>query len=100
MSEYEVNCISKLGRDNTHERITHIGNTRFRWRLSTQSAIERIDAGSDIFYTADKSTGKRIYIEVVREEGKAPYLRTQVNGEWTDNLLAQAECDPDCRIFW
>ncbi len=46
----------------------------------------------------DKVTGKKCYVGVVRETGKAPFLRTHADGKWNDNLLAQAECDSSCRI--
>lgn len=47
----------------------------------------------------DRATGKKVYIGVVREQGKLPYLRTHADGKWIDNLLAQAECGSDCRII-
>lgn len=98
MNEYEVNCVNKPNRNGAHEHITHIGNTATKWRLTRESAISRIEAKSDAFYTVDKVTGKRAYIGVVRESGKAPYLRTHADGKWNDNLLAQNECGSDCKI--
>lgn len=99
MKELEVNCINKPNRQSAHEHITHIGNTINNWRLTRESAIQRIDKGEEKFYTVDKTTGKRAYIGVVRDPGKQPYLRTHADGKWNDNLLAQQECGANCKIF-
>lgn len=99
MSEFEVNCINKQNRTSQHEHITHIGNTNGQWRLTRESAISRIDGKTDTFYTIDRTTGKRAYVGVIRETGKAPYLRTHADGKWNDNLLAQAEYGADCKII-
>ncbi len=98
MKEYEISCINKPNRTATDEYITHIGNVAGQWRLTRESAIQRIDGGGEQFYTLDRSTGRRVYIGVVRESGKAPYLKTYADGKWNNNLLAQAECGPDCNI--
>ncbi|MGB9985207.1 MULTISPECIES: DUF3892 domain-containing protein [unclassified Herbaspirillum] len=74
----------------------HTGN---KWRHTREAAITRIESKTEAFYTVDKATGKRIYIGVVREAGKAPYLRTHADGKWNDNLLAQGECGADCRLI-
>lgn len=96
MNDFEVNCISKPDGDSRHERITHVGNTKSGWRFMTQEVIFLIEARTSSFYTMDKTTGKRADIRVVREEGKAPYLRTFADGTWNDNLLTQPECGPEC----
>jgi len=31
--------------------------------------------------------------------GKTPYLRTQADGKWNDNLLAQDECNGQCKLI-
>jgi hypothetical protein len=99
MSEYKVNCVTKPDRFSKHEHITHIGNTTDQWKITRESAISRIDSKQDEFYTVDSSTGKRAYVGVVREPGKAPYLRTHADGKWNDNLLAQAECNGSCKVI-
>jgi hypothetical protein len=99
MKEYEVNCVSKPNRSSPHEHITHIGYTGNKWRLTREAAITRIDSGAEAFYTVDKATGKRAYIGVVRQAGKAPYLRTHADGKWNDNLLAQPDCGAHCRLI-
>jgi len=86
-----------------HEHITHIGNITnspaTRWRLTREEAIRRIDAKTEAFYTVDRATGKKMYIGVVRETGKNPFLRTHADGKWNDNLLAQVECDGTCKLL-
>lgn len=103
MSDYLVTCINKRDRMSSHEHITHIGNLTNsavdRWRLTREEAIRRIDAKTAGFHTNDRSTGRAMYVGVVREEGKNPYLRTHADGKWNDNLLAQPECDGTCPII-
>jgi hypothetical protein len=96
-SEYEVNCINKPDRDSPHEAITHIGYAG-NWKMTRESAIERIENKKEAYYTLDKATGKRVYIGVVREAGKRPYLRTYADGKWNNNLLAQQECGANCKL--
>jgi Protein of unknown function (DUF3892) len=99
MKEHKVNCITKPDRFNTHEHIAYIGNVDDKWKLTRESAIQRIDSKEEAFYTIDRATGRRADIGVVREAGKAPFLRTYADGKWNDNLLAQAECTADCRLI-
>ena len=99
MKEYEVNCITKPDSNSPHEHITHIGHVGNNWRITRESAIARIEGKTEAFYTLDGATGKRVYIGVFRQQGKAPYLRTHADGKWNNNLLAQAECGSDCRII-
>jgi len=100
MREYEVNCVIGFGRGESHESITHVGNNREKWRLTIRSAIERIEAGGDAFYTLGPDTGVKAYLGIVREAGRPPYLRAHVDGGWTDHLLALDWCNRDCRAFW
>lgn len=99
MKEFEITCINKPDRYSQHEHITHIGNSAANWKLTRESAIERIDSKQEAFYTIDKSTGRKVYVGVVRNDGnKSPYLRTYADGKWKDNLLAQEECGANCKI--
>lgn len=59
--------------------------------MTRDMAIAHIDAKVNSFFTVDRVSGKRAYIGVGRETGKAPYLRTYADGVWNDNLLALAE---------
>lgn len=100
MKEYEVNAITKPNRQSEHEHITHIGNNDGAgWRMTREDAIRRIDSGQEAFYTVDQTTGKKVYIGVVRGDGnKAPYLRTHADGKWKDNLLALPECNSASKL--
>jgi hypothetical protein len=98
MPEYEVTCINKPHHLSPHEHITHIGNLQGKWRLTREAAIIRIESNTSQFYTIERQTGKKCYVGLVKEAGKHPYLRTQADGKWNDNLLAQPECDESCRI--
>jgi hypothetical protein len=96
MNEFQVTCINKSHPQGGHEHITHIGNIAAGWRLTREAAIVRIENKTEAFYTEDPYTKKRAYIGVVRESGKAPYLRTYADGQWNNNLLAQPECSGAC----
>jgi hypothetical protein len=100
MKEFEVTCVNKPDRSSAHEHITHIGNTAGQWRITRELAIKKIDSKVEAFYTIDRSTGKKIYVCVVRGDGnKAPYLRTRADGKWKDNLLALDECTSTCKVI-
>jgi uncharacterized protein DUF3892 len=100
VEEFEVTCINKPDRSNAHEHITHIGSVAGQWRITRELAARKIDAKEEAFYTIDRSTGKKVYVYVVRGDGnKAPYLRTYADGKWQDNLLALAECIGSCKII-
>lgn len=99
MKEFLVTCINKPNRESAHEHITHIGNIASGWKITRESAIERIESKNESFYTVDPATGNRAYIGVVREAGKAPYLRTHADGKWNNNLLSLAECGSGCSVI-
>jgi len=103
MKEFQVRCVNKPNRMSSHEHITHIGNITNdpanRWRLAREEAIRRIEAKEEAFYTVDRATGNKMYIDVVRETGRNPFLRSHADGKWNDNLLAQTECDGTCKLL-
>jgi Protein of unknown function (DUF3892) len=73
MKEFEVTCVTKPDRYSAHEHITHIGNIAGQWRITRELAIRKIDSKEEAFYTIDRSTGKKVYVYVVRGDGgKAP----------------------------
>lgn len=87
MADVQVTCINKLPRDNTHEGITHLGGSGWRW--TRQQVIDSIEAKTNTFYTF--VAGNRGNIGVVNgPNGK--YLRTYADGKWNDNLLSLPEC--------
>lgn len=99
MKEYQVTCINKPNHLSSHEHITHIGNVANQWRIPRENAIARIDGGQEAFYTVDRYTGTKVYVGVVRDTGKLPYLRTHADGKWNDNLLALDECTGSCKLI-
>jgi hypothetical protein len=98
MSERHITCINKPHHHNSHEHITHIGNSQEQWRIEREEAIHLIESKQQRFYTIDKTTQRKCHIEVVREKGKAPYLRSHADGKPNDNLLEQSECGSSCKI--
>lgn len=92
MAEVQVTCITKPHPQSPHEHITHLGNSTGGWVWTREKVIESIDAKSNIFYVLDPQNSKRANIGVVREAGKAPYLRTYADGQWNNNLLSLNQC--------
>lgn len=88
MADVQITCIRKPDRENTHESITHVGNSQGVWAKG--NVINWIDSKEHTFYTL--AGGVRANIGVYRETGKAPYLRTHADGKWNNNLLALPEC--------
>lgn len=87
MADAQVTCINKQPRDSTHEGITHLGGSGWRW--TRQQVIDSIEAKTNTFYTY--VAGNRGSIGVVNgPNGK--YLRTYADGKWNDNLLSLPEC--------
>jgi len=99
VNEYHITCIHKPHHSSSHEHITHIGNAAGHWCLTRESAIQHIDSKQSAFYTVEVRSGRKMYIGVVRQTGRAPFLRTHADGVWNDNLLAQSECTPNCRVI-
>jgi hypothetical protein len=96
MGRYQVTCINKRGNHlDPHERIEYIGNQAGNWKLSEDSAINRIQTGADTFYTL--VNGKQAEVVVAAHKGR-PYLKTTADGYSPDNLLSLAECGASCEI--
>jgi hypothetical protein len=98
MDAYQITCINRPNRTSPHEHITHVGNLAGKWRMTRERAITEIDAKRMAFYTVDRTTGKKMDVEVIRETGKVPYLRTRADGKLNDNLLQQDDCDGTCKL--
>ena len=92
MADVQVTCILKPHPHSTHEHITHLGNPATNWMWTREKVIESIDAKTNTFYVIDSFHSKRANIGVVREAGKAPYLRTYADGRWDNNLLSLNQC--------
>ena len=87
MADVQETCINKRPRDNTHEGITHLGGSGWRW--TRQQVIDSIEAKTNTFYTY--VAGNRGDIGVV-DGPNGKYLRTYADGKWNDNLLSLPEC--------
>ena len=87
MADAQVTCINKQPRNNTHEGITHLGGSDWKWTRS--AVIQSIRDKTNTFFT--RVNGKRADIGIV-EGQNGPYLRTYADGQWNDNLLALPEC--------
>lgn len=87
MADVQITCITKNPRDNTHEGITHLGNSNGKW--SRADVIGWIESGQNTFYTL--ANNARADVAVVNgANGKC--VRTHANGQYTDNLLWLPEC--------
>jgi hypothetical protein len=78
MADVQITCITKNPRDNTHEGITHLGNSKGKW--SRADVIAWIESGQNTFFTLANNV--RADIAVVNG----------ANGKYTDNLLWLPEC--------
>lgn len=87
MSNLQVTCINKQPRDNTHEGITHLGGTGWKWTRA--QVIQAIESKQHSYFT--QAGTKVAYVGVV-EGANGKYLRTYADGVWNDNLLALPEC--------
>jgi len=95
MGRYLVSCINKRGGHyDPHERIQYIGQ-QGNWKLSEDSAIRRIEAGQDSFYT---SVNNRHAEVIVATHNGQKYLKTDADGYAPNNLLALPECQ-NCRLI-
>ncbi len=92
MADCQVTCIVKPHPQSPHEHITHIGNPAAGWVWTREQVVVSIDGRTNTFYVVDPATGKRADVGVVREPGKAPYLRTHADGTWNNNLLSLNQC--------
>ena len=92
MAEYRITCITKKDRLSKHEHITHVGNSSWTPKTRTREKVIELISEGHKFYVTDSKTGKTSYVGIVREKGKAPFLRTHADGYWNDNLLSLPEC--------
>ena len=92
MADAEITCIKKPNPQSPHEHITHVGNPSAGWVWERERVIKSIEEKSNTFYVRDPGTGKRSEVGVVREAGKAPYLRTYADNTWNNNLLSLNQC--------
>jgi hypothetical protein len=86
-----VTCITKPNPLGTHEHITHIGGSGWKW--DRDKVIQSIEAKQNTFFVLDPLTGKKAYVGVVRpRDGRLPFLQTYADGLWNNNLLSLPQC--------
>lgn len=86
-------CIVRRDRGNPHERIRFIGGVNSdseRWKMTEHDAIQFIEFGTYSFYV-ERPIGHRVGVIVAKRLGHK-YLKTVVDGESPDNLLALPDC--------
>lgn len=90
MAEYQVSCINKQPRDNTHEGIQFLGGPGGGgWKTTRQKVVSLIEGGEH-FYTLN--TGKKAYLKVRVSAAGNKYVQTEADGVWQNNLLSLPEC--------
>jgi hypothetical protein len=87
MADVRVTCINKQPRDDTHEGITHLGGSNWKW--TRQEVVDSINAKTNTFYTLVNE--KRADVGV-RQGAHGQYVQTHADGYWNNNLLALPEC--------
>ena len=98
MKEFHVTCINKPNRESNHEQITRVGNIAGGWKMTRQVANERLESKKESFCAVDPTAGRRASIGVVRDPGKAQYLRTHADAKWNNNLRSLEECRSACSV--
>src|SRR3954453_204462 len=83
----EVTCIRTQPRQDRHKAITHLGGKG--WLMTRWQVTASIDSGGGVFSLL--VGGRRASIHVVAGNGE-PYLRSAIDNEWTDDLIALPEC--------
>jgi excisionase family DNA binding protein len=82
-----VTCVKKRPLQNPHTGVTHLGNTDRQW--TRDEVVAAIDAGTHTFYTLNGNG--RAEIQVCTGPFSR-YVRTRVDGQWTDGLLTLGDC--------
>lgn len=88
-----VDCVTRTNRVSAYRRIRAIGgigHDSLRWRLSEEAAIVAIETDRAAFYI-ESPPGRRVEIVVGQGLGRR-YLKTEVDGESPDRLLALPDC--------
>jgi hypothetical protein len=87
MADKQVTCINKLNHNSSHEGITHLGGSNWKW--TRNKVIQSIEARTNTFYTY--VGGRRADVRVV-QGANGKYLRTYADNVLNDNLLNLPEC--------
>jgi hypothetical protein len=90
MADVQVTCINKPNRASSHEHITHLGGSTWKWTRA--QVITSIEAKTNTFFVRD-AAGHRSEVGVVEpSDDRSKYVRTYADGDWNNNLLALPEC--------
>ena len=92
VADVQVTCITKPHPQSPHEHITHLGNPQVGWEWTREQVIASIEARTNTFFVIDPRNGKRSEVGVVRQAGRAAYVRTHADGDWNNNLLSLDQC--------
>lgn len=85
----QVTCINKADRDSSHEGITHLGGSGWRW--TRQQVIAALENPSKPYAFYTSVGGKTAWVGV--KQGRyGKYVQTHADGQWNNNLLSLPEC--------
>jgi Protein of unknown function (DUF3892) len=88
-----IDCVTKTNRTAPHERISEVGGPNRnggRWKLQQSQAISGVESGKWTFYV-EQPAARMVDVVVASRVGKR-YLKTRVDGEQPDDLLALPDC--------
>lgn len=93
MAPIEIMCINKSDRYDPWHRIDALGGLNpdgTRWRLTLAHAVSGVEAGKYPFFVRHRGSSVPVVVATSRFGHK--YLKTEADGEATNNLLSLPEC--------
>lgn len=89
-----VGCVNGKDRLNAHGQIEYVGgvsNAGGRWKLTQEQAILGIEEGTWDLYV-ERVPGKRMRVVVAVNPQGRKHLKTEADGDESNNLLSLPEC--------